>query len=305
MPRIALVTTPAATGLDPDEQPLRSALAAAGADVAMAPWRDPAVDWSSFDLVVLRSPWDYVEHLDEFLAWLRRVEAVAPLRNPGGLVTWNLDKRYLRELADAGVPVIPTTWLAPGDTWTWPGPGPGPGSGDLVVKPVVGAGSRDLAVYRADDPGHRVAAEAHVARLLGAGRAVMVQPCLRSIAEQGEWPMVYVEGRFSHTASKRVPVPEGSVTAEFFVMEQMAEATATPDMIAVADAAMALVSARFGTPLYGRVDLVRDDDGALRVLEVELAEPSLFLPQAPGAAAPMAEAFVRAARPEPSAVPGR
>lgn len=293
MPRIALVTTPAAAGLDPDEQPLRTALAAAGADVVMAPWRDPAVDWASFDLVLLRSPWDYVEHLAEFRDWLGRVDALAPLRNPAGLVTWNLDKGYLRELDDAGVPVIPTTWLDPGDTWTWPGSGSAPG--DLVVKPVVGAGSRDLAVYRADDARHPAAAEAHVARLLGAGRAVMVQPCLRSIAEQGEWPMVYVEGRFSHTASKRVPVPEGSVTGDFFVMEQMAEATATPDMIATADAAMAVVAARFGTPLYGRVDLVRDDEGDLRVLEVELAEPSLFLPQAPWAAAPMAAAFVCAA----------
>ncbi len=289
MPRIALVTTPAAAGLDPDEQPLRTALAAAGADVVMAPWRDPAVDWASFDLVLLRSPWDYVEHLAEFLDWLRRVDAMAPLRNPAAVVEWNLDKRYLEELAGAGLPVIPTTWLTPGDTWRWDG------SADLVVKPAVGAGSRDLSVYRAGVPGHGERAEAHVARLLGEGREVMVQPCLRSIAEQGEWPMVYVEGRFSHTASKRVPVPEGSVTADFFVMEQMAEATATPDMIAVADAAIAVVTERFGTPLYGRVDLVRDDEGALRVLEVELAEPSLFLLQAPWAAAPMAEAFVRAA----------
>ncbi len=289
MPRIALVTTPAAAGLDPDEVPLTEALVAAGAEVVMAPWRDPSVDWAAFDLVLLRSPWDYMDHVGEFLAWLRQVEAIAPLRNPAALVEWNLDKRYLRELAAAGLPVIPTTWLEPGDRWAWDG------DGDLVVKPAVGAGSRELAVYRAAAHGHRTLAEAHVARLLGEGQVVMVQPCLRAVGELGEWPMVYVEGRFSHTASKRVPVPEGSVTGEFFVMEQMASASATADMVEVADAAMAVVAERFGTPLYGRIDLVRDDDGRLCVLEVELAEPSLFLPQAPWAAAPMAEAFVRAA----------
>jgi hypothetical protein len=291
-PSIALATTEAAAGLDPDEAILVAEMVSLGANVTTAPWRDPKVDWSTFDLVVVKSTWDYMDHVAEFHAWVRRVASTTRLRNQPAMIEWNLDKHYLLDLADAGVPTIATTWLEPGDPVRLPDVAEA-----VVVKPAIGAGSRDTAIYRLTVEGHEALAERHIARLLGAGRSAMVQPFLASVAELGEWPMVMIDGRFSHTASKRVPVPEASVTDALFVPEILDTAIATTAMVEVADATMAAVTARFGVPLHGRVDLVMGDDGDPVVLEVELIEPSLFLPQAPSAVNRMAAAFVRAASP--------
>src|SRR5690242_9750949 len=106
--RIALVTYRALPDLDPDDRPLRDALAARGHDVAAVLWDDPAVDWPSFDVALLRSTWDYFHRRDEFLAWAERVDAATTLLNPLNLIRWNSHKGYLVELARRGAPVIPT-----------------------------------------------------------------------------------------------------------------------------------------------------------------------------------------------------
>ena len=156
------------------------------------------MDWSRFDRVVLRSAWDYPQRLPEFLAWLDEVDAVSDLVNPPETVRWNLDKQYLAELAEAGVPITPTVFVPPGTAATFP-------AGDFVVKPAVGAGSRDAASYGADQ--HETAV-AHVARLHASGQTVLVQPFLKSVATEGEWPLMFFDGRFSHAASKRVALPQ-------------------------------------------------------------------------------------------------
>ena len=268
------VTTRGARGLDEDEPLALAALERAGVATEVVDWDDPHVDWSRFDRVVLRSAWDYPERLPEFLVWLDRVAAATDLVNPPATVRWSLDKRYLAELERAGLPITPTRFVAPGSPAEFP-------AGGFVVKPAVGAGSRDAASY-ADDQ-HALAAE-HVARLHAAGHVVLVQPLLASVAAEGEWPMVFVDGRFSHAASKRVALPRAGAVEELFAAESNTAHVATAEQVEVAQAVMDLVSQRLGTPTYARVDLVRDDDGRFCVLELELAEPSLFLHYA-GAAA--------------------
>jgi len=103
-----------------------------------AAWDDPGVEWAAYDLAVLRSAWDYHARLDDFLAWARSVPRLA---NPAAAVEWNTDKRYLRDLAAAGVPVVPTTWVEPGGAWT------PPAEGLVVVKPAVSAGGLDSGRY--------------------------------------------------------------------------------------------------------------------------------------------------------------
>lgn len=272
---LAWVTTREARGRDEDEPLAFAALDRAGVSFDVVDWDDAGVDWSRYDRVVLRSAWDYPGRLAEFLAWLDRVEAVAEVVNPPALVRWNLDKRYLAELAAAGVAITPTTFVSPGSTAAFP-------PGELVVKPAVGAGSRDAASYGADQ--HDLAT-AHVARLHADGQTVLVQPFLASVARDGEWPLVFLGGVYSHAASKRVALPRAGSVDDLFAMETNTAHVASQDQIAVAQAAVALVSARFGTPAYARVDLVRDDDGRSCVLELELIEPSLFLPYADEAAA--------------------
>jgi glutathione synthase/RimK-type ligase-like ATP-grasp enzyme len=280
---LAWVTTPAARGTDTDEPLALAALAETGVRVEVVDWDDPRAAWGSFDRAVIRSTWDYPQRLPQFAAWLDRVAAATDLRNPPAVVRWNLDKHYLAELSDAGVPTIPTAFVEPG--------GVAELAGDVVVKPAVGAGSRDVGAYRADQ--HDLARE-HVRRLHARGEPVLVQPQVRSVAQDGEWGLVFFGGRFSHAANKRVELaPAGSVE-ELYVAEALTAHTAEPAQLAAAQGAVDVVAERFGTPAYARVDLVRDDDGGgYRVLEVELVEPSLFLPQAdPGAAARLAAALV-------------
>ncbi|RIJ69730.1 hypothetical protein D1871_21620 [Nakamurella silvestris] len=271
---MAWVTTQEARGLDEDEPLALAGLRRAGIDTAVVDWDDPAVDWSDFDRVVLRSAWDYPERLAEFLGWLDRVDAVTDLLNPPATIRWNLDKRYLAELDRAGVSITPTEFIAPGDPVVFP-------AGDFVVKPAVGAGSRDAASY---GPEQHDVATGHVARLHGSGTTVLVQPFLASVAAVGEWPMVFFEGSFSHAANKKVALPRAGTVESLFAAETNRPHTASATQIVVAQAAVDLVSAHLGTPAYARVDLVRDDDGGYCVLELEMIEPSLFLPYTDSAA---------------------
>ena len=281
---MAWVTAREARGRDEDEPLALAALERTGVSVEVVDWDDPAADWSRFDRVVLRSAWDYPQRLPEFLGWLDDVDAVSDLVNPPAAVRWSLDKAYLAELDEAGVPITPTAYVPPGSEPAFP-------DGDFVVKPAIGAGSRDAASYAGNQ--HEIAA-AHVARLHAAGQVVLVQPFLASVATDGEWPLVFFDGRFSHAASKRVALPQAGSVDDLFAEETNAEHVATEAQIEVARAAVDLVSARLGTPSYARVDLVRGDRGEYRVLEVELIEPSLFLPLAdPGAADRLAAALVR------------
>ncbi|HEU0104389.1 MAG TPA: hypothetical protein VFR07_18930 [Mycobacteriales bacterium] len=284
MHRLAWVTAREARGTDVDEPLALAALAAAGARVDVVEWDDPRADWAGYDRVVLRSPWDYDDRLAEFLAWADGVAAVSDLRNPVDMVRWSTDKHYLAELQEAGLPVIPTEFVEPGQQPRFPG-------GGVVVKPAVGAGSRDVVVYGPD--GSRTDAAAHVARLHATGVSALVQPLLRSVALDGEWPLLFFGGRYSHAASKRVALPEGRPTSELYAPEATAPHDASGDQRAVAEAAVAVVTRRFGAPTYARIDLVRDDDGQFRVLEVELVEPSLFLPEGgPQAVARLVEALL-------------
>ena len=268
--RLAWVTTAAARGRDDDEPLAVPALRRAGVDVDVVDWDDPRVRWSAYDRTVLRSTWDYPERLPRFRRWLRDVQDVTDLRNPLDVVEWNLDKHYLADLARAGVPITPTTFLEPGGELV-------PPAGDYVLKPAVGAGSRDAASY---GPEQADLARAHVRRLHARGTAVLVQPLLASVAVDGEWPLVFLGGRYSHAASKRVRLPRAGLVADLFAAETSAGHAADGEQLTVATAAVDVVTRRFGPPAYARVDLVRDDAGRTCVLELELVEPSLFLAQA-------------------------
>ena len=268
-------TARAARGTDEDEPLALAALRRTGVAVEVVDWDDADVAWSGFDRVVLRSTWDYAERLPEFVTWLEQVDAVTELVNPLATVRWSLDKRYLAELAGASVPITPTVFVPPGGATVFP-------DGEFVVKPAVGAGSRGAASYAADQ---HDAAIRHVAELHETGQVVLVQPYLRSVATDGEWALVFLDGRLSHAASKRVALPRAGQVEGLFAAETLAEHVATPDQVEVATAAVACVAGRFGTPAYARVDVVRDDDGRCCVLEVELVEPSLFLTCAPPDAA--------------------
>jgi glutathione synthase/RimK-type ligase-like ATP-grasp enzyme len=293
-PAVALVTARAAHALDDDLPVLVTAFAAAGADAEIAEWDDHEVDWSRFDLALLRSTWDYTERLPQFLAWVERTAGLTLLLNPLPVVRWNSDKHYLRELSGWGVPVVPTTFVDAGsdaraaleeflahDNCA-----------EMVVKPAVGAGSRDARRHA-----RAATAEilAHLQPLLAAGRSMMLQPYLEGVDRDGETALVFIEGRFSHAIRKGPLLPAGAPsTAGLFAPEEITPRSPSADEIAVAARAVAQVP--FGQLLYARVDLIRDATAQPRVLELELAEPSLFLAYAPQSAARFVSAALQRLR---------
>ena len=216
----------------------------------------------------------------------RTVEAATLLLNPADVLAWNTDKRYLRELAAAGLPVVPTAWIEDPDAIApaldrWPG--------DVVVKPVVSAGARDTARFSSDE---RASARALAKRVLAGGRPVMVQPYLDRLDAEGETGLVYVDGVYSHAFGKSALLAGDPLGPGLFAEEVINARTATAEQRAVGDAVLAEVLRRTaGVPLYARVDLVPDPAGAPSVLELELTEPSLFLTVAPEAAPRLAGAI--------------
>ncbi|MEI6374556.1 MAG: hypothetical protein WCP26_12310 [Actinomycetes bacterium] len=265
--RLAWVTAMSVRGHDPDEPWGPPALRAAGVEVSVVDWDDPSVDWASFDRVLPRSTWDYPERIEEFLAWVDRVDAVTDLRNPPDLMRWSMDKHYLLDLERAGVPITPTAVVEVGEEPRFP-------DGPFIVKPAIGAGSRDAASYQAHET---ELAAVHIARLHARGASMLVQPMLESVAVDGEWPLLFFNGEFSHSASKRVSLAAATSISGIYAEETNAPHVASAAQIDVGVAAVAEATARFGVPLYGRIDVVRDDSGGYCVLEVELVEPSLFL----------------------------
>lgn len=279
MPSVALVTCAALPELDGDDQLIAPALAALGVDSAPAVWTDAAVDWEAFDLVVLRNPWDYTDRLAEFLAWATTVPRLA---NPARVVAWNTDKRYLGELAAAGLPVVETIFLAPGETVPAL-------DREVVAKPTVSAGSRDTERFL---PAAREALLAHVAALHGDGRTVMMQPYLDRVDDAGETALLHIGGAYSHAIRKGpMLTAERAMVGALYVEEDIRPREPAAAERAVAAAVMAQVADRFGELLYARVDLLIGDDGTPVLLELELTEPSLFLGTAPGAADRLAAAI--------------
>lgn len=269
---IALATCEEVSGLDDEGRLLLGRLRAAGIGAEPAVWDREAVDWDAYELVLLRSTWDYHLAPERFIAWTR---AIGPrLLNPPELVVWNASKRYLHELGEWGLATVPTDFVRPGESFALPG-------GEFVVKPATSAGSRDTARYRPGDP----AAREHVAALLADGREAMVQPYLSAVDVSAETALIFLGGEFSH-AMRKGPLLELDQEQEqgLFRPEEMSPRRPSPAQLELASATVRAVSERIGEPLYARVDLLDSDEGEPLILELELIEPSLFLDFQPAAA---------------------
>jgi glutathione synthase/RimK-type ligase-like ATP-grasp enzyme len=268
---------------DEDAPPLIEALAERDLAAEPAIWDDAGVDWTAYDLVVLRSTWDYPRRRDAFLAW---VDSLPRVLNPSEVVRWNTDKRYLEALGREGVPTVPTRFLAPEDAFE-------PPSEPFVVKPAVGAGSIGAARY---EPGDEQARE-HMRALLAEGQTVMIQPYLTAVDDVGETTLLYVGDAFSHAVHKGPLLMPGRPPEEgLYVEETLTPVQPSASELAAGERALdAVPFGRVGL-LYARVDLIPAADGSPVVLEVELTEPSLFLGYADGAVERFAAAIAAASQ---------
>jgi hypothetical protein len=298
--RIALASCSNLPAWEVDDKPFHAELARLGVEAPQVPWDAEGVDWGSFDAVLIRTTWDYQERRDAFVAWAERVAAVTRLFNPFGVVRWNTHKSYLRDLEARGVPVIPTAWLAAGSRADVGRILEERGWRRAFIKPAVGATARETLRF---DAGRVGEAQRHVERLLPR-EDLLVQPYLARVETEGECSAIFIDGELTHGVRKVPVAGDYRVQDDFGAKDGPWAMSAAEGELArrVVEAAGAHPAKRRldaqsrAQLLYARVDFLRDDEGALRVTELELVEPSLFFRHGRHAATKLAEGLVRRLR---------
>ena len=261
-PRIAVVTTAGMEYPDPEAPIVADALRETGVDAQLWAWDAPA-DWGGFDLVLVRSPWDYFDRLDQFLRWAEDVDAVTRIVNPANVIRWNSHKGYLADMGQRGVPALPNLLIPQGardaerrlDGCGWD---------DVVIKPAVDGGARETLRARRSS----AAARGHTARLAAAGD-VVVQPYAAGV-EAGETSLLFFGGEFSHAVRKVPAQGDYRVQAHHGGTEHRHEPTSLE-----LETSQLAMSCAPGPLTYARVDLV-EVDGVPTVMELEVIEPDLF-----------------------------
>jgi hypothetical protein len=270
--RVALAAAAAFPDLFEEGPLLIGALADVGLEAETVVWNDPTVRWSGYDLVLANGVWDNIRHVDEFVRWTETLEGdgVRVVNSPATL-RWNLDKRYLRALAAAGVAVVPTSWVE--------GPGDVELEGEVVVKPTISGGGHQTARYQ---PHEHAAARHHIDGLLASGRVVMVQPYQRAVDVEGEVGLIFLGGLFSHAIHKEPMIRRGAGPLDDLIDNQVvAVTTPAADQLELGALAVGVAEGILGPTAYARVDTVRAAGGEPLLLELELLDPLLFFAQVP------------------------
>ena len=270
--RLALATCLRLPEPDTDQDAVVAAFTAAGIETSVLAWDDPDAPFDTQDLVVLRSTWNYFQRVSDFLAWADRIGAATTLLNPARIVRWNAVKTYLADLERRGIPTVPTEFVSRGASRRIDEIVKARGWTDVVVKPAVSAGSFRTQRFPDVTGASADAAQAFLADL-AKDRDAMVQQWMPSVDTYGERSLVWIDGTITHAIRKTPRFADG--------VEQVSDAMEiADDERAFAEAALAPFASDL---LYARVDMVREESGSLRIMELELIEPSLFFAQAPHA----------------------
>lgn len=268
-------------------------LSALGWHVEVVSWRAKNVDWDKYDTVIIRTPWDYQEDAEAFLQVLETIEqSTAHLENSLAIVRWNIDKIYLKELAERGVNLVPTLWrdslqaneeITEDDLHQYFADFSQP---QIVLKPRISANADNTFWLTKANAKQSLAAINRAFR----GRDFMIQPFMEAILAEGEYSLFYFNGEYSHAILK-TPQPD-----DFRVQEEHGGRLTTiePEPALVEHAAQCLkaISQLFTMPLYARVDFVRDQTG-FALMEAELIEPSLYFNMDEQSPLRFAQAFVK------------
>ncbi|NKI36117.1 hypothetical protein HFP89_13180 [Wenzhouxiangella sp. XN79A] len=297
MPRIALVNddrwvdpverTAYVTNILTEDGLLERAFEALGARPERVAWSDPGIDWTRFDALLIRQTWDYFERFAEFRAWLDRIDGAVHVVNPVEVIRWNADKRYLVDLAEAGVAAVPTRVVERGDgDGSLAGRMEAAGWNEVVIKPAVsGAGRETYRIARADAAAREALWQARVA-----AEDMLIQPFAPAIVDSGEVSLVVIDGQATHAVRKIAAEGEFRVQDDHGGTVHPHAPTAAE--CALAERAISCAARRTGREIaYARVDLVDAPDGP-QVMELELIEPELFLRQHPPAAERLAQAVL-------------
>ena len=230
-------------------------------------WRDTSIDWDQFDVVLIRSPWDYQDDPQQFLNVLRNIDASsARLENPLTLVEWNIEKTYLRDLQRSGITIVPTLWPETFSKEQLAGFFESLSTDELVIKPIVSANADNtfrLTLQQAIDASDTLAD-------IFSQRPFMVQPFMSSIIEEGEFSLFFFAGAYSHAILKTPKAGDFRVQEEHGGRLKKIE----PEnlLLTLAQQANAVLTP---LPLYSRLDFVRTNH-SFAIMEIELIEPSLY-----------------------------
>lgn len=277
MPKIALVTYKNLSNLDTDDSLLIPALAERGLSARPVVWDDPSIDWSQLGIAVIRSTWDYHHQRATFLDWAERVAGCCALWNPLELLRWNTHKFYLRDLEERGIPVVPTIWLEQGTradltmlmkqrNWQ-----------KVVIKPAVSASAYGTILVTREDIEH---GQAHLDRFL-ADHDMLLQPFLSTVTTSHERSLIFIDGQPTHAIERMPALDLEPVGRDRLLTPPEEEWQFARQILRVLPV----------TPLYARVDLIHDEAGGLRLMELELVEPGLWLSLAPATVQAFADAI--------------
>lgn len=277
-PRIALATSSELPELTADDKTVLTALGELGFEACPAVWSDATIEWRAFDAVVMRSTWDYVANYDDFLDWVESLPSLS--FNPKEVLVWNTNKKYLRTLEMAGLPVIPTLWIDDAESIDYELPHwlerPEVAiqcQTQMVVKPSVSAGARDTVRLKRGE-----ALRDPIDVILRSGRGAMVQPYFVQVDTHGETDLIFFRGVFSHAVCKAALLSGTHAEEEVF-----APCDPSPAELELAERVFETLPYDADDLLYARLDLIRDYAGRPTVLELELVEPSLFFGSSRGA----------------------
>lgn len=293
-PRVALVISEEHPILDQNNAVLIEALEALGVQADVQKWSDPQVDWTQYDLTVIRSTWDYATRREEFLAWAKSVPNLA---NSANVVEWNSDKVYLKPLAEKGIPTVRTVWLDPVKHFSSQAIHTRlPAFGDFVIKPTISAGAQGTARYQEATAKARTTAINQVRDMLAAGQHVMIQPYLTSVDEDGETSVVFINGEFSHAFLKGAMLSRGSGPSANYTEESLKAGEVAQSYVDLGRQALAAAQEIVGDTesfLYARVDMLPGEEGEPVVLEIEAIEPRMFIRRHLGAVDNFAKAIAQ------------
>lgn len=243
---------------------------ALGWQTEVVSWRNSSVNWSDYEVVVIRSPWDYQDDMESFVKVLTNIEqSSARLENSLNVVQWNINKIYLTHLEADDVTIVPTLWPDVFNADDLAGYFTHFSTAQIVLKPRVSANA-DNTFWLTQDNYQSKIAELSAAF---ASRELMVQPFMADICQEGEFSLFYFNGEFSHAILKT------PAKGDFRVQEEhgggLLSVTPEPALEAAANKTMQAISKLHGDLLYARIDFVRHQD-TFALMEAELIEPSLY-----------------------------
>ena len=285
--KVALVSCAEARDYDTDLPLLVRAFGDRGIVTDIVDWDNADIAWSSYRAAIVRSPWDYHRRYSEFLEWLDNASTQTTVFNSADIIKWNTDKVYLQEMIDANIPVIPTTYVHGAEDLVLANDLI---KGDVVVKPTISAGSNNTERH-VNVP---ASAAAHITQLVDRGMVAMVQPYQRFIDERGETGMLYFNGEYSHAFRKGAILATGDNAKNgLYTEEDIGPRDASREERELGDDVIDFVTEKYGrAPLYARVDVVRGSGGYPVLMELEMAEPSLYLHTSRDSATRFVSAFL-------------